>query len=143
LLDTRRNHVYLAQQLYLKQKGLRIINLCRSYRYLSLGYYCSLLAEARQHKIIPSVRTIIDLSSKAIYSLDFEDFDNLVQKSFKKTSPPGPEDSFELYIFFGQTQLSPCRNWRANCSKSFAARYSRSSSTTTASGTSLPSRPYH
>jgi len=95
---------YLGQPLYLKQKGLRIINLCRSYRYLSLGYYCSLLAEARQHKIIPSVRTIIDLSSKAIYSLDFEDFDSLIQKSFKKTSPPGAEDTFELYIFFGQTQ---------------------------------------
>ena len=34
----------------------RIINLCRNFDYLSEGYYCSLLAEARGHNVIPSVR---------------------------------------------------------------------------------------
>ena len=66
---------YLAQQAYLKEKDVRVINLCRSYRYSSVGYYCSLLAEGRHHKVIPSVRTILDLSSKSIYSLDTEDLD--------------------------------------------------------------------
>ena len=28
-------------------RDLRVINLCHDYRYLGLGYYCSLLAEAR------------------------------------------------------------------------------------------------
>ncbi|HKJ22440.1 MAG TPA: RimK family protein [Gammaproteobacteria bacterium] len=95
---------YLGQSLYLKAKGLRIINLCRGYRYLSLGYYCSLLAEARQHKIIPSVRAIVDLSSKAIYSLNFEDFDELIQRSFKKSAAFASGQRLELHIFFGQTQ---------------------------------------
>lgn len=36
----------------------RVINLCSTEHYLSRGYYCSLLAEAREHRVLPSVRTI-------------------------------------------------------------------------------------
>ena len=57
---------YLKSPEYFKMKNAKVINLCRSYRYLSRGYYCSLLAEARKHKIIPSVRTLRDLSSKSV-----------------------------------------------------------------------------
>ena len=39
----------------------RVINLCDTSRYLSQGYYCSLLAQARQHRVLPSVKTINDL----------------------------------------------------------------------------------
>ena len=39
----------------------KVINLCRNYDYLSLGYYCSLLAEARGDRVTPSVETILDL----------------------------------------------------------------------------------
>ena len=37
---------------------VRVINLCQSARYLSQGYYCSLLAEARGHHVVPSVMQI-------------------------------------------------------------------------------------
>ena len=47
---------YLTDPTWQQKKGLRIVNLCRSQKYLGEGYYCSLLAEARSHKIIPSVR---------------------------------------------------------------------------------------
>lgn len=40
----------------------RLINLCDTTQYLSEGYYCSLLAEARQHQVLPSVSTINDLT---------------------------------------------------------------------------------
>ena len=40
----------------------RLINLCDPTQYLSQGYYCSLLAEARQHQVLPSVSTINDLT---------------------------------------------------------------------------------
>ncbi|MDX1810872.1 MAG: RimK-like ATPgrasp N-terminal domain-containing protein, partial [Gammaproteobacteria bacterium] len=50
------------------KKRIRIINLCRSYRYLSVGYYCSLLAEARGHPVFPSVATINDLGRKSLAS---------------------------------------------------------------------------
>jgi len=92
---------YLAGPDYLKAKDLRIINLCRSYRYLSTGYYCSLLAEPRSHRVLPSVRTLTNLSSKSIYSLNAEDLDGLIQRSFKKRPATGTE--FDLPIFFGRS----------------------------------------
>ena len=52
----------------------RIINLCDSGRYLSQGYYCSLLAEARGHQVLPSVRTINCLRDSAHVMLATKDF---------------------------------------------------------------------
>lgn len=95
---------YLGNKDYLKLKQPHIINLCRSYRYLSTGYYCSLLAEARQHKMLPSVRTITDLSRKAIYSLDAEGLDKLVNRYLKKHADQLAGDTLEMYILFGRTE---------------------------------------
>ncbi|GLQ29666.1 RimK family protein [Litoribrevibacter albus] len=47
------------------QTKLRVINLCDTDRYLSQGYYCSLLAEARQHQVLPSIKTINALNNEA------------------------------------------------------------------------------
>lgn len=52
---------YLADYPKLNEPKTRIINLCDTEQYLSRGYYCSLLAEARQHKVLPSVSTINDM----------------------------------------------------------------------------------
>lgn len=49
---------YLSQYPKLNETKLRIVNLCDTSRYLSHGYYCSLLAEARKHPVLPSVRVI-------------------------------------------------------------------------------------
>ncbi|MBN1337453.1 MAG: RimK-like ATPgrasp N-terminal domain-containing protein [Deltaproteobacteria bacterium] len=38
--------------------GLTVVNLCRSWRYLSKGYYVSLVAEARGQHAVPPVETI-------------------------------------------------------------------------------------
>ena len=54
---------------------VRVINLCQSARYLSRGYYCSLLAEARGHNVVPSVITLNDLSRKGLFSLQLEQLD--------------------------------------------------------------------
>jgi hypothetical protein len=55
---------YITRVQPLSERGLRIINLCRDTSYLSLGYYCSLLAEARRHKVIPAVEVLLDLNWK-------------------------------------------------------------------------------
>ncbi len=57
---------YLNDYPKLKEPKTRIINLCDTEHYLSRGYYCSLLAEARQHKVLPSVGTINDLRALTI-----------------------------------------------------------------------------
>jgi hypothetical protein len=49
------NRDYLARPALFKGQRPKIINLSRSYAYGSRGYYASLLAEARGHRIIPSV----------------------------------------------------------------------------------------
>jgi glutathione synthase/RimK-type ligase-like ATP-grasp enzyme len=93
---------YVSQQEYFKLKDIRVINFCRNYRYLSIGYYCSLLAEARSHKIIPSVRTITELQSKSIYGLSIEDLHETVQHSIKNQSSKPSGSTFILTVFFGQ-----------------------------------------
>jgi len=94
---------YLSNAGYLKLKNAKVINLCRSYRYLSRGYFCSLLAEARRHKIMPTVRTLRDLSTKSIYKLEAEDLDELIRKSFKKNRDKHVDrDSISITICFGE-----------------------------------------
>ncbi len=52
---------YLSDFPKLGEQRTRIINLCDTARYLSRGYYCSLLAESRKHRVLPSINTINDL----------------------------------------------------------------------------------
>jgi glutathione synthase/RimK-type ligase-like ATP-grasp enzyme len=83
-------------------KKVQVINLCRSYKYLSPGYYCSLLAEARGQRVMPSVRTVNDLSYKALYGLHFEHFESALDKAMKKQGGDATKVTFNIY--FGQTE---------------------------------------
>ncbi|HIL22407.1 MAG TPA: RimK family alpha-L-glutamate ligase, partial [Alcanivorax sp.] len=91
-----------AQQPVCTDKKVQVINLCRSYKYLSPGYYCSLLAEARGQRVLPSVRTVNDLSRKALYGLHFGQFEAALDKAMKRKGGSG--DHFSLLLFFGHTE---------------------------------------
>jgi len=78
----------------------RVINLCRKFDYLSEGYYCSLLAEARGHNVIPSVRTINDLSKRALYRIHVDDFAEGIYASLAQVDTMQP---LVLHSYFGQT----------------------------------------
>lgn len=52
---------YLKDYPKLNETKIRVINLCDTSRYLSQGYYCSLLAEARSHSVLPTVKVINEL----------------------------------------------------------------------------------
>lgn len=80
----------------------RVINLCRSYRYASTGYYGSLLAEARGNRILPTVRTITDLASRSIYSLNSEDLDERVDRRLRQRREAGDLPAFEILVAFGR-----------------------------------------
>jgi len=71
---------YLARDYKATEKTPKFINLARSYSYLSEGYYCSLLAEARGHKILPSVTTLADISEERVASLKKNSLNALVTK---------------------------------------------------------------
>ncbi len=81
----------------------QVINLCRDYKYLGKGYYCSLLAEARGDRVIPSVRTINDLSRRRMYTLGLSALDKMLQK--KKTMGLVALDTYDLQIYFGTTSV--------------------------------------
>lgn len=70
----------------------QVINLCESYRYMSEGYYCSLLAEARGHKAFPTIKTINDLNTRAACTLDPE---------LLRFDAPADQSELRLRIFFG------------------------------------------
>lgn len=92
---------YLTEPRYAALKNARVFNLCRSYRYQSVGYYVSLLAAARDHRAIPSVTTMQDFRSQTIVRTLTEDIDELLQRTFSKME--GKE--IALFIYFGQTVL--------------------------------------
>ncbi|MFZ4963287.1 RimK family protein [Pseudomonas gingeri] len=87
-------------------KRVQVINLCRSYKYLGHGYYCSLLAEARGHKVIPSVRTISELTRKALYGLALDDLDKTLGKALGDHLYRDTE-GFTLTLYFGTTVIEP------------------------------------
>ncbi len=89
---------YLTDPQYAELRSARIFNLCRSYRYQSTGYYVSLLALARSHKVIPSVTTIQDMKSISIVKTISDEVDDLIQHSLAKIK----SDSFILSIYFGK-----------------------------------------
>lgn len=97
---------YLGASLRYFRPDITVINLCRSYKYLSIGYYCSLLAEARGQRVFPTVKTINDLSRKAIYSLDMGDLDEALNSILTEHEQPLPV-LFSMDVFFGQTDYSP------------------------------------
>ncbi|MAT52370.1 MAG: RimK family alpha-L-glutamate ligase, partial [Porticoccaceae bacterium] len=78
----------------------RVINLCRSFRYLSDGYYCSLLAEARGHHVIPSVKVLNDLGKRSLYQIQLEELSDELAQALK--SHPPAED-IEVLSYFGTT----------------------------------------
>jgi glutathione synthase/RimK-type ligase-like ATP-grasp enzyme len=89
---------YLTDPEFIEMKRAKVFNLCRSYGYQSIGYYVSLLAEARGHKPMPSVTTVQDLKQSSLIRIVSEDLEDLVQKGLA----PIRGNSFELSIYFGR-----------------------------------------
>jgi glutathione synthase/RimK-type ligase-like ATP-grasp enzyme len=110
---------YLVDPAWSNRRNLRVLNLCRDTDYHSQGYYASLLAEARGHKIIPSVRTLQDLSRKALYSTELDDLDKRVEKLFR--NQPAEITRFEVLICFGNTEARELRHLGRSLFEAFRA----------------------
>ncbi len=78
----------------------KIINLCSSYDYLSKGYYCSLMAEARNMRCVPSVSDMIALQWKRHYQTALPELNALVDKIFK--APDREPTSYKYTVYFGR-----------------------------------------
>lgn len=89
---------YLSDEGYHQTKALRVINLCQSYNYQSIGYYVSLLAHARDHKAIPSIISIQDVISTGLSKQISQDVEEEIQTSLHDIKG----DEFVLSLYFGQ-----------------------------------------
>jgi len=89
---------YLAREQYHSYRSANVFNLCRSYAYQSLGYYVSLLAEARGHRPVPSVATISDFRSLDVVRSFAEDIAEVIKSALSKIE----EKEYTLPIIFGQ-----------------------------------------
>lgn len=91
---------YLTSPDYAAARGCRVLNLCSSYRYQSLGYYVSLLADARQHRPMPKVETVQDTKLQSIIRLLSDELESVLVKTL--ASQDG--DAFSLKVYFAKTR---------------------------------------
>ena len=89
---------YLTKPEFSQLKNARVFNLCKDYSYQSKGYYVSLLAEARGHQAIPTVKNLVDYREPKLVRIVSEEFEDLIQSSLKNIK----SQEFTLSIYFGQ-----------------------------------------
>lgn len=89
---------YLTDPTYGEDRSAKVVNLCQSYRYQSMGYYVSLLAEARGHKPVPHAGTIEDLQSLNLVRVLTDELAELVNQ----TLAPLKSSQFDLSVYFGR-----------------------------------------
>ncbi|MDT8342306.1 MAG: RimK family protein [Longimicrobiales bacterium] len=95
---------YLTGRAWSEARGLRVVNLCRDTQYHSPGYYASLLAEARGHRVVPSVRILQDLSRRTLYGLELEELEKDLDRVLARLSPAPGEERLEVVLFFGRSR---------------------------------------
>jgi len=95
---------YLARpKLFAAAGRAKIINLSRSYNYQSKGYYSSLLAEARGHRIIPTVETMLELRERQLYEHALPDLQQALNNAAQR-GRANETTTFDLLFCFGLTQ---------------------------------------
>ncbi len=97
---------YLQNPTKTSRSRAQVINLCHSLDYLSPGYYCSMVSEARGHKVIPGLRTINDLSRKSLYAYDITELAPQLDKLISATDNTD-NSPFLVKVFFGHCDIKP------------------------------------
>lgn len=89
---------YLTSPEWIAARGVRVVNLCRTYAYQGEGYYVSLLASGRNHRPFPDLRTVLDMKNRHRVRTVDEELDALIQKSLSDIQA----SEFDLSIYFGK-----------------------------------------
>ncbi|MDF1794192.1 MAG: RimK family protein [Thalassobaculaceae bacterium] len=82
---------------------VRIINLSRDLVYLGQGYYASLLADARGHKVLPTAATILALKDRGRIWSGVRSVERVLLRALSRIKD-APEASFSIDVYFGRTQ---------------------------------------
>ncbi|MBK8097490.1 MAG: RimK family protein [Planctomycetes bacterium] len=114
---------YLIHPSYSAAEKVRVINLCRSLGYQKIGYYVSLLADARGHRPTPSIETIQNMKTQAIAAIAGQDLQELIDHSLGKVQ--GPE--FLLSVYFGRNMAQRHERLAAALFRMFPCPYLQAS----------------
>ncbi|MEE4197691.1 MAG: RimK family protein [Bacteroidales bacterium] len=87
---------YLQNE-YLSNQSHLVLNLSNDLGYNTEGYYCSLLAKARGHKVIPDVETINRLNAEAFVRLE-KPLQKICYQYTKKNNPENGLWQFDIYF---------------------------------------------
>ncbi|MGB3539938.1 MAG: RimK family protein [Mesorhizobium sp.] len=99
------NRDYLAHPALFRGQRPKIINLSNHYGYQTRGYYASLLAGSRGHRVIPTVETMIDLSERKLYEHALPELELALNKCRKDLGGAFPA---KICVFFG---IGPSKAW--------------------------------
>jgi len=94
---------YLARPQLFDAGRPKIVNLSRSYAYQSRGYFCSLLAEARGHRVLPTVEAMLDLAGRDLYGHAIPELEEELNRC-ARVAKYAPEEGFQLQIHMGLTE---------------------------------------
>jgi glutathione synthase/RimK-type ligase-like ATP-grasp enzyme len=91
---------YLARPRLFDMGRPKLVNLARSYAYQSKGYYASLLAEARGHRVVPTVETMLELREAKLYEHALPELEDELNRCARRADLQ-PESELKLLICFG------------------------------------------
>ena len=91
---------YLARPRLFDVGRPKLVNLARSYAYQSKGYYASLLAEARGHRVVPTVETMLELREAKLYEHALPDLEDELNRCARRADFQ-PEGEIKLLVCFG------------------------------------------
>ncbi len=90
---------YITETEFQSLKNIRIFNLANSYQYQKMGYYVSLLASARDHRVIPNVTTLRDFSSLSLIRSLSGYIDEDIQSTFRNVK----ENKVTIFVYFSKS----------------------------------------
>ena len=90
---------YVTSTSYQSLKNVRIFNLSNSYHYQKMGYYVSLLAAARDHRVIPNITTLHDFGSLSLIRSLSGYIDEDIQTSLKEVT----SNKLTIFVYFSKS----------------------------------------
>src|SRR6202140_4928002 len=91
---------YLARPRLFEMGRPKLVNLARSYAYQSKGYYASLLAEARGHRVVPTVETMLELREQKLYEHALPELEDELNCCARRADFQ-PDAELKLLVCFG------------------------------------------
>src|ERR1700746_2445356 len=91
---------YLARPRLFELGRPKLVNLARSYAYQSKGYYASLLAEARGHRVVPTVETMLELREQKLYEHALPELEDELNRCARRADFQ-PDGELKLLVCFG------------------------------------------